>query len=186
MFYKLFTLVFIFINIFLNLHADGKQLIINKLITINNLTFDFKQTINDKKEVGTCVLVFNNKLNCNYKDSVQKRILINNKTLVIQQKRYNKSFFYPISKSPYINIFNKDKLINLIIKSDYNLNKNNIELTYVDKNDEEIIIFFDKNDYKLTGWKMVDQLKNIINFSIIINYENSDVDPKIFKVPSAN
>ena len=60
---------------------------------INNITFDFEQITNKKKEVGTCVLFFDDKLSCDYKDSVQKRILINRKTLVVHQKRYDKIYF---------------------------------------------------------------------------------------------
>ena len=76
MFIKFFTLLFVFINIFFNIHATEKQLIINRLIEINNLTFDFIQLTNNKKEVGTCVLAFDNKLVCDYQDSIQKRIII--------------------------------------------------------------------------------------------------------------
>ena len=179
---KFFILLFIFINIFFNIHATEKQLIINRLIEINNLTFDFIQLTNNKKEVGTCVLAFDNKLVCDYEDSFQKRIIINDKTLVIQQKRYNKTYFYPISKSSFIKIFNKNNLINLIKKSDYQLD-NNIRLTYIGKNNEKIVIFFKKNNYDLVGWEVTDQLQNTINFSIKIKYVNSEINPKIFKMP---
>ena len=179
---KFFILLFIFINIFFNIHATEKQLIINRLIETNNLTFDFIQLTNNKKEVGTCVLAFDNKLVCDYEDSFQKRIIINDKTLVIQQKRYNKTYFYPISKSSFIKIFNKNNLINLIKKSDYQLD-NNIRLTYIGKNNEKIVIFFKKNNYDLVGWEVTDQLQNTINFSIKIKYVNSEINPKIFKMP---
>ena len=140
---------------------------------------------NNKKEVGMCILVFNNKLKCNYKDSYQKEILINGKTLVVRQKRYNKENIYPISNSPFLKIFNKNNLINLIKNSDYRLS-DNIELIYVDENKEKIIILFEKNKYDLVGWKIVDQLQNKINFSIRIKDVNSEIDLKIFKISSAN
>ena len=116
---------------------------------------------------------------------MKKRILINNKTLVVQKKKYNKNYFYPISNSPFIKIFNKEKLINLIKISDYKL-KNNIELIVIDKNKEKIIIFFDKNSHDLIGWRIVDQLQNVINFSIKIKYINSEINSEIFKVPTIN
>ena len=180
---KFFILLFIFINIFFNIHATEKQLVINRLIETNNLTFDFIQLTNNKKEVGTCVLAFDNKLVCDYEDSFQKRIIINDKTLVVQQKRYNKTYFYPISKSSFIKIFNKNNLINLIKKSDYQLD-NNIRLTYIGENKEKIVIFFKKNNYDLVGWEVTDQLQNTINFSIKIKYVNSEINPKIFKMPT--
>jgi|TARA_B110000971_G_C19829684_1_gene417371 outer membrane lipoprotein-sorting protein len=182
---KFFIFLFFTINLLVNLHADEKQLIVDRLIYIDNITFSFEHLTNDKKEVGTCILVFDNKLICDYENSMKKRILINNKTLVVQKKKYNKNYFYPISNSPFIKIFNKEKLINLIKISDYKL-KNNIELIVIDKNKEKIIIFFDKNSHDLIGWRIVDQLQNVINFSIKIKYINSEINSEIFKVPTIN
>ena len=182
MFNKFFIFLFIFIYSFSNLYGDERQLIINRLIGINNITFDFEQTTNSKKEVGTCILSFDNKLNCNYKDSVQKRILVNHKTLVVHQKRYDKIYFYPIVNSPFNKIFNKKNLINLIRKSDYQLN-DDINLTYEGKDKEKIIIFFNKDNYDLVGWRVIDQLQNVINFFIEITNENSEINPEVFKTP---
>ena len=182
---KFFITLFIFFSIFFNLQANEKKLIINRLIGIDNITFDFQQTSNNKTETGTCILVFDNKLKCDYEDSSQKRILINNKTLVVQQKRYDKKFFYPVSNSPLIKIFNKNNLLDLIEKSDYKLN-DNIELSYTDENNKKIVIFFKKNNYDLVGWRIVDQLQNIVNFYIKIKYVNSEVSPEIFLIPSVN
>ena len=176
---------FLFFNFFFNLHADEKQSIIKQLLEINNLTFNFKQIIKEKIETGTCYLVFNNKLKCIYLDKSQKEIIINNKTLVILQKRYNKKYFYPISKSPFLNILSKDRLINLIKNSDIIL-KENIELTYVDENQRKIKVFFEKENYKLIGWLVEDQLQNKIYFSLKINEINIKIDNKDFKIPSPN
>ena len=185
MFNKFFIVLFIFINFSLNLNSKEKELIINRLNNINNITFNFEQITNKKKEVGTCILYFDNKLSCDYKDSMQKRILVNGKTLVVHQKRYDKISFYPIKDSPLIKIFNKKKLITLIKESDYHLN-GKINLTYIGKNNEKIIIFFNKSNYDLVGWRLVDQLQNVVNFSIKITQENSKINPKIFEIPSTN
>jgi outer membrane lipoprotein-sorting protein len=183
LFNKIFIYLIIFINLSLKLYADERQLIINRLQDISNITFDFEQKTNEKKEIGTCVLVFDNKLSCDYKDSFQKRILINDKTLVIHQKRYDKIYIYPISNSPFTKIFNKNSLVNLIKNSDYQLN-NNIELTYLSKNKEKIKIFFEKGTYNLVGWRIVDQLQNTIYFSIKTKHINSEINHKIFRIPS--
>lgn len=182
---KIFIPLIFFINFSLNIYANEKQLIINKFIEIDNITFNFVQLTNDKKEFGVCILAFDNKLVCDYSDSFQKRIITNGKILVIQQKRYDKNYFYPISKSPFIKIFNKKKFFRIIQNSDYQLN-DNIELTYVSENNEKIIIFFEKKNYDLVGWEVVDQFQNIINFSINIKYINSEINHKIFKIPSIN
>ena len=185
MFKKFFKILFIFFTFSINLQANEIQFIINQLIETDNITFDFEQSTNNKKEVGTCILVFDNKLSCDYKDSMQKKILINEKTLVVHQKKYDKVYFYPISNSPFIKIFNKSNLVNLIKKSDYKIN-NNIELTYIDQEKKKIIIFFEKDSYDLVGWKVVDQLQNIIDFSIKIKRVNSEINPKIFMIPQVN
>ena len=181
MFGKFFIVLLLFINFLLNLNANEKQLIINQLIDINNITFDFEQLTNQKKEVGTCILVFDNKLRCNYQDSMRKEIVVNGKTLIVKKKRYDKIYFYPISNSPFMKILNKDGLLNLIKKSNYALN-NKIELTYTDNNNK-IIIFFDKENHNIIGWQVDDQLQNKINFSLKIKSINSVFDPKIFLIP---
>ena len=183
MFGKFFIVLLLFINFLLNLNANEKQLIINQLIDINNITFDFEQLTNQKKEVGTCILVFDNKLRCNYQDSMRKEIVVNGKTLIVKKKRYDKIYFYPISSSPFMKILNKDSLLNLIKKSNYALN-NKIELTYTDNNNK-IIIFFDKENHNIVGWQVDDQLQNKINFSLKIKSINSVFDPKIFLIPSS-
>ena len=76
----------------------------------------------------------------------------------------------------------KDNLINLIKKSDYQLD-NNIKLTYIGEGKEKIVIFFKKSNYDLVGWEVIDQLQNTINFSIKIKYVNSEINPRIFKIP---
>ncbi|MDA7606298.1 outer-membrane lipoprotein carrier protein LolA [Pelagibacteraceae bacterium] len=185
MFYKSFIGLFVFINLIVIAHADEKQLIINKIIGINNITFNFVQTTNNKKELGVCYLVFDNKLKCNYEDSKQKEIIINGNKLVVKHKRYDKIYFYPISKSPFIKIFNKTSLLNLIRESNYSLNKN-IELIYIGQNKQKITIKFEKKSYNLLGWKVVDQLQNNINFSIDIKDINSKINSEIFTIPSIN
>ena len=185
MFSRFFLSLLIFINFYLNLNADEKQSIINRLKNINNITFNFKQITNDKTETGSCLLVFDSKLKCTYEDEIQKEILINNKTLVIMKKKYGKVYFYPISNSSFVNILNKYSLINLVQKSNLELN-NNINLIYIDNNNKKITIFFDKKNFDLIGWKVDDQFQNEIYFSLKIQHINSEYDPNVFKVPTIN
>ncbi len=111
--------------------------------------------------------------------------MVNGKTFVVSQKRYDKVYFYPISNTPFVKILNKSNLINLIQKSNYKLT-NNIELIYTDKNNKRITTFFDKKNYNFMGWKVSDSLQNNIFFSLKINSINSEFDPKIFKIPLPN
>ena len=172
-------------SFFLNVQSSEKQSIINHFSGINNFSFKFEQISQGKIETGDCLLEFDNKLKCSYNDKLQKKIIINDKTLVILQKRYNKVYYYPVSKSPFVNILSKKKLINLIQKSDIKL-KNNIELIYLDKNENKITVFFDKKNYGLIGWLIKDNFQNEIYFSLQIKKINSLIDKNYFKIPVLN
>ena len=180
---KFFLFLFIFLSAFANLLSDEKQSIINLLNQTQNLNFNFVQNINEKIESGNCILVFDNKLKCSYTD--EKEVLINNKTLVVIKKKYRKNYFYPISKSIFVKILNKESLINLIQNSDLELNEK-INLTYRSTDNGKITIFFKRENYELIGWKIVDGLQNKIFFSLRIQSTNNDYDPIIFSVPERN
>ena len=185
MFLKIFLYFFLLFNYSLNSYADEKQLIIDKLLGINNFTFNFEQNTQGGIEIGNCSIVFDNKLKCNYIDDKQKEIIINNKTLVVKNKKYDKIYFYPISKSPFLKILNKKSLINLVKESDLELN-NNIDLVFVDKNEKKITVFFDKENYELIGWEINDELQNKIYFSLKIQNINTEIKDDLFKIPSMN
>jgi len=178
-------LFFFILSQSLHLHAEERKLIINKLLEINNFTFDFEQRTGTKNEKGTCFVVFDNKLKCNYADKKQKEIIINNKTLVVIQKRYNKVYFYPITKSPFVKILNKNSLINLIRQSKVKI-KDKIHLVYLDDKKKEITVFFSKKNYELIGWQIKDDLQNKIYFSLKIKNTNIEIDDGLFKIPSVN
>jgi len=185
LFIKKILFFLIVFNCFLNSHADEKQLIINRLLEINNFTFNFKQVAQGKTEVGNCFFVFDNKLKCIYFNEKQKEIIINNKTLVVIQKKFNKTYFYPISKSPFMQILNKTSLINLVKGANLEL-KDNINIFFLDKNKKQTVILFDKENYNLIGWEIEDELQNKIYFSLKIQNINAEIDNNIFKIPSFN
>ena len=185
MFLRIFLFFFFVLSYSLNLYANEKQSIINQLLEINNLTFNFEQITKGKIESGTCSLVFDNKLKCNYIDQDQKEIIINNKTLVVMQKRYDKIYFYPISKSPFLKILSKNSLINLVRESNLEIN-DNINLVYLDENQKKITVFFERKNYNLTGWKIKDKFQNEIYFSLKIQSTNTLIDDSLFKIPSIN
>ena len=183
MFLRIFIFFFLVFNYSLNSYANDKQLIVNKLLEIDNFTFSFEQITQGKVETGTCLLVFDNKLKCNYVDEKQKEIIINNKTLVIMNKKYDKIYFYPISKSPFLKILSKSSLINMIKKSSLELN-DNIDLIYIDENKRKITVFFEKKNYDLIGWKIEDEFQNEMYFSLDIQDKNTEIDNDLFKIPS--
>ena len=167
------------------MQANEKKFIIDRFLEIDNFSFDFDQISNKKVETGNCLLKFDNKLRCKYNNKLQKEIIIDNKKLVILQKRYNKIYYYPVSKSPFINILSKKKLINLIKNSDLVLN-DNIELIYLDENQKKITVFFEKKNYNLIGWLVEDSFQNEVYFSLRINETNIEINKNYFKIPKIN
>ena len=76
---------------------------------IDNIQFKFTQKTNENIAKGKCILAFPSKLKCDYKDKNEKELIVNKKMMAITQKRYGKTLFYPLSKSTFINILNKNE-----------------------------------------------------------------------------
>ena len=184
MFFRKFFLVLLFILFSFSLSANQKDQIITQLNNIDSLEFTFDQLVNEKLEKGNCLLEFPGKLKCEYFDNKQKELIINNRRLAITQKKYNKTYHYPISKSPFLNILYKDKLIEIVKSGKLELTEQIIKLIYLSKN--EITIFFDKQTLNLKGWKIIDQYNNKINFSLNIISKNDAYKKDTFKISDIN
>ena len=183
-FFKKITLILFYTFLSINLLASEKDQIIEQISKLDSLEFTFNQLINGKTEKGSCLLKFPGKLKCNYFDNYEKELVINNKRLAITQKRYKKTYHYPISKSPFLNILYKDKLLEMIQFGKLKLTDQVIKLVYLD--DNEIIIFFDRRSLDLKGWKIVDQYNNTIDFSLNIVAKNDIFEKGTFKIPEIN
>ena len=181
---KFFKQFLIFFFLTANLFANEKNQIIDQLNNLDSLEFTFNQLINDKTEKGSCLLEFPGKLKCDYFDDKEKELIINNKRLSITQKKYNKTYYYPISKSPFLNILYKDKLLAIVQSGELELTDEIIKLVYF--GDNEITIFFDKKNLDLKGWEIKDQYNNNINFSLKIVAKNDVFKKGTFKVPEIN
>ena len=55
---KILLIFFLSLIIFSPLEASNKDKIISNLKKINNLSFNFKQTISDKTENGNCIVQY--------------------------------------------------------------------------------------------------------------------------------
>jgi len=166
------------------LSANQKDQIVTQLNNLNSLEFTFDQLVNEKLEKGSCLLEFPGKLKCEYFDNKKKELVINNKRLAITQKRYNKTYYYPISKSPFLNILYKDKLLEIVKSGKLELTEQMIKLIYLSEN--EITVFFDKKTLNLKGWEIIDQYNNNINFSLNIVSKNDTYKKGTFKIPNIN
>ena len=184
MYFRKFFLILLFTSFSFNLSANEKDQIVNQLINLNSLEFTFNQFVNEKLETGSCLLEFPGKLKCEYFDNKEKELVINNKRLAITQKKYNKTYYYPISKSPFLNILYKDKLLEIVKSGKLELNEQLIKLTYLSEN--EITVIFNKNTLDLKGWEIIDQYNNNINFSLNIISKNDSYKKDTFKIPNIN
>ena len=87
---KLFFLLKIFFLYQLSISiclADLQKDIINKLTATQTLTFDFKQKIADKEEVGNCFIKYPLLMKCNYQNLKQKTVISNGKTVAVIKKK---------------------------------------------------------------------------------------------------
>lgn len=184
LFLKRFFLILILFTFSFEAGANEKEKIISKLKTLNSMEFTFNQLINDKTEKGSCLLEFPGKMKCNYFDDKQKELVINDKKLAVTQKRYNKTYLYPVSKSPFLNILYKDKLLEIIKNGELEISEKIIKLIYI--NDSKITVFFNKKTQTLEGWEIIDQYNNNINFSLNIVAKNDIYKKEIFEIPKIN
>ena len=181
---KFFKLFLIFFFLPANLFASEKDQIIIQLNNLNSLEFTFNQLINDKTEKGSCLLEFPGKLKCDYFDDKEKELIINNKRLAITQKKYNKTYYYPISKSPFLNILYKDKLLEIVQLGELELGDQMIRLNY--SNENQVSVLFDKKSLDLKGWEIIDQYNNNINFTLNVIAKNDIYNKDTFKIPEIN
>ena len=181
-FFKKIFIIFIFLST--NLSANEKNQIVTQLNNLNSLEFTFDQIINDKTEKGSCLLEFPGKLKCDYFDDKKKELIINKKRLAITQKKYNKTYYYPISKSPFLNILYKDKLLEIVRSGEIEMSEEVIKLIYLGEN--EITVLFDRKTLDLKGWQIIDQYNNNINFSLNIVAKNDVFKKGTFKIPEIN
>ena len=117
---KLFFLLNIFFIYFFSANASQANLqkkIIDKLKATKTLSFNFNQKISDKEEIGNCFIKYPLLMKCNYQNLKQKTIISNGKTVAVIKKKYKKIYLYPLKSTPLFFILKKEKIINLIRKT---------------------------------------------------------------------
>ena len=183
---KIILSFFFLLNFIEPLYASIKDEIINNLIKINNLSFNFKQTIDEKTEEGNCIIEYPKKIFCSYNNLKRKIMVSNGKSLVIKNQINNQYYRYSLKKTPLELILDKDFLINQI----KNLESREVDDKYINfsiiNNNNEINIFFDKKTLNLIGWQTEDIYQNlVITYIYGIKY-NQKIEKKIFKLPDTN
>ena len=164
--------------------ADLQKNLINKLTAIKTLSFDFKQKISDKEEIGNCFIKYPLLMKCNYQNLKQKTIISNGKTVAIIKKKYKKIYYYPIKSTPLFFILKKEKIINLIRKNQpTEINASFIEFEFIDQKTNKVKILFDKNSLEFKGWETKDAYSNNVSFIISNLKTNNKIIDDFFKIP---
>ena len=180
-------LIFFFILSFIKpLYSSNKDKIINNLININNIAFNFKQTIDEKTEKGNCIIEYPKKIFCLYKNKAKKIMVSNGKSLAIKNQNNNQYYLYPLKKTPLELVLDKE----FIIESIKNIRGRDIDNKYINftliKDNNKINFFFDKKDFNLIGWQTEDIYQNLVITYIYEIKINQNIEENIFKLPKRN
>ena len=179
-------IILLFFNFYLPANSLPKDKIISQMKLKNNLSFNFLQTINDKSEDGRCIIKYPKKIFCEYNNATKKILVSNGRSLVIETNNKGSYYRYPLNKTPLEFLLDKEYLISKIEE----LEPRDIDNKYLNfkifENNNEINIFFDKNDLNLIGWQTKDIYQNLSITFISSVKKIQEIDSKIFKLPENN
>ena len=173
----------LFVFIIPRANASVKENILLSLKNIQNLNFNFTQTINGKDETGNCTILYPKKIYCKYNLRNNKELVSNGKSLVIKSDKNKQYYRYPLDDTPLVYILDKKFIIDKIENQKEKLIDEKFYLFEIVENNQKINIFFEKENLKLIGWQTEDLYQNLtvtFIYDLKINYE---VDKKIFKLP---
>jgi outer membrane lipoprotein-sorting protein len=167
-----------------SVQATLKDEIIQNLEITNNISFNFEQNIDGKKEKGNCIVQYPKKIYCYY-DNINKKIMVSNgKSLVIKNTLSNQYYIYPLKKTPLNLILDKKFLINEINKLEPRIIDNEY-LNFTIENKNYIInLFFNNKTLNLIGWQTQDIYQNLVITFINEIKINKNINQNIFKLPS--
>ena len=177
------TIVLLILNFYNPALSSSKDKIISQMKLTNILSFNFIQSIDEKKENGSCVIKYPKKIFCEYNTSNKKIIVSNGKSLVIKNKSNRNYYIYPLNKTPLALLLDKEYLISKI----KNLESRNVDNKFfafkISEGNNKINIFFDKKNFWLVGWQTEDIYQKLsITFISSIKI-NQKIDNKIFILP---
>ena len=183
-FLKTISIILIIILLNSNSFSSPKEEIIINLNKTSNFSFDFIQKIKDKIEIGSCQIKYPRLIHCLYDNKKKKEIISTGKSLIIRNNRDNKFYIYPLKSTPLYYILDKDYLIKQIQNLEKIKISNDIfELNFTKQNNL-IIVYFDKKSFDLKGWKTIDVYQNEVLFEVNNVEKNLIIDSKIFDLPN--
>jgi len=183
---KKIIVICLFFSFFNPLQAALKEEIILNLKKTNNLTFDFKQTIDKKTEEGNCIIEYPKKIYCLYNNFNKKIMVSNGKSLVIKNQTNNQYYRYPLKRTPLELILDKNYLINQIKNVEGRIVDNKYFNFTIVNNDNKINIFFDTQTLNLIGWQTEDIYQNLVITFMSKIKVNQKIDKNVFKLPQMN
>ena len=181
---KKYLFILSFILLTNEVSASIKENIIHNLNSIDNIFFKFEQNINGKTENGECIIQYPKKIFCKYNLKNKKILVSNGKSLVI--KSLSSYYLYPLDKTPLDLILDKNFLISAINNSDERIIEDKFINYSFSEKDDEINIFFDKNNYELIGWQTLDIYQNLSITFISSIVKNQKLEKNLFKIPKQN
>ena len=176
---KILIIYFFFIN---NVYADLQKQLINKITSIQTLSFNFKQIIGEKEEIGKCTIKYPLLMKCDYQNLKQKTIISNGKSVAIIKKKYKKVYLYPVKKTLLFTVLKKEEILGLIRKNKPTKIGSNIIVLGANKKNK-LQIIFDEKSLDIKGWNTLDAYSNNVNFIISDLITNKIIEDKFFKIP---
>jgi outer membrane lipoprotein-sorting protein len=183
---KIFIVFFYLCFFFNNLKASEVINIINNFNEIENLSFSFKQNINDKEEKGNCIIEYPKKIYCLYENNNEKLLVSDGKSLVIKNQRINQYYIYPIEKTALNLILDKNFLISKIKETNVDLIDDKFYRFKFDESENSVNIFFDKKTLNIIGWQNIDIYQNLVITYLFDLKINLPLKKNQFKLPSIN
>ncbi len=176
---------FFLISIFYidKLDASIKKNIIQNFSETNNLSFKFKQNIDEKTQEGNCVIEYPKKIFCEYNKS-EKILVSNGKNVVIQNLNSKQYYIYPIEKTAFNLILDKNFLLQKINSSEGDIIENRYLRFKFVEGDNQINIFFDLNSFNIVGWQNIDIYQNLVITYLFNLKKNIQIKKGQFKLPS--
>ena len=165
------------------LDASIKKNIIQNFSETNNLSFKFKQNIDEKSQEGNCVIEYPKKIFCEYNKS-EKILVSNGKNVVIQNLNSKQYYIYPIEKTAFNLILDKNFLLQKINSSEGDIiDDRYLRFKFVE-GDNQINIFFDLNSFNIVGWQNIDIYQNLVITYLFNLKKNIQIKKGQFKLPS--
>ena len=155
------------------------------LIKTNSLSFDFRQKINDKVEVGSCLVKYPKLMHCYYDNKAEKELISDGYTFAIYKKKYNKIYLYPLITLTLNHLLNKEFILKQLTPNNHKqlkIKDEVIEFEVYNKK-QKIIVLLSRETKDLLGWKTTDIFQNDVEFVVYDVKKNVPIEESEFKIP---